>query len=174
MTMSEQVGNSAGASAAPDATGESAVREFAGGQLPDTSIADEKQIAQRLAMSFSTLMIGVTLPSESDYPYEPFWIEMRPEERLTRETFCQLMGLETSPEMIWKHARPRKVPPDSGNESQLEGVLWNILVLMMRSLLGDVTEAAVRGENIVQVPYFLFGRLKTGALVGVRSTSIET
>jgi hypothetical protein len=174
MTMSEQVGNSSGAAAAPDATTESPIPAFAGGHLPDTGLVDEKEIAQRLAMSFSTLMIGVTLPSESDYPYEPFWIEMRPEERLTRETFCQLLGLETSPEMIWTRARPRKIPPDAGYESEREGVLWNILVLTMRSLLGEVTEAAVRGENIVQVPYFLFGRLKTGALVGVRSTSIET
>jgi hypothetical protein len=174
MTMSEQVGNSPGASTAPDATAELATPAFAVGHLPDTGIADEKELAQRLAMSFATLMIGVTLPSESDYPYEPFWIEMRPEERLTRETFCQLMGLETSPDMIWKHPRPRKIPPDAGYESQLEGALWNILVLTMRSLLGEVTEVLVRGENIVQVPYFLFGRLKTGALVGVRSTSIET
>jgi hypothetical protein len=52
--------------------------------------------------------------------------------------------------------------------------LWNILVFTMRSQLGEVTEVLVRGEHIVQVPYFLFGRLKTGALVGVRSISIET
>jgi hypothetical protein len=163
--MSEQVSNSAGPSA---------IQDLAGGRFPDTGIVDEKDLAWRLAMSFSTLMIGTTLPSENDYPYEPFWIELRAEERLTRERFCQLLGLETSPDMVWKHARPRQIRPDSGYESQLEGVLWNILVLTMRSLLGEVTEVLVRGENIVQVPYFLFGRLKTGALVGVRSTSIET
>jgi hypothetical protein len=31
-----------------------------------------------------------------------------------------------------------------------------------------------RGEGIVEVPYFLFGRLKSGNPCGLRSTSIET
>jgi hypothetical protein len=151
---------------------ESGTQELAGRHLPDMSRIDEKELAWRLAMSFSTFMMGVTLPSENDYPYEPFWVELRPEERLTPETFCRAVGLETSPEMVWSHARPIKVPPDSGDP--LEAALWNVLVFTMRSQLGEVTEVLVRGENIVQVPYFLFGRLKTGALVGVRSIAIET
>jgi hypothetical protein len=151
---------------------ESATQQHRRGRLPDTSHVDEKELAWRLAMSFSTFMMGVTHPSENDYPYEPFWVELRPEERLTREAFCRLVGLETSPDMIWSHARPREVSPDSGDPHEAE--LWNVLVFTMRSLLGEVTEVLVRGENIIRVPYFLFGRLKTGALVGVRSIAIET
>jgi hypothetical protein len=32
----------------------------------------------------------------------------------------------------------------------------------------------VRGEGVVEVPFFVFGRLAGGPLVGLRSTAIET
>jgi hypothetical protein len=72
---------------------------------------------------------------------------------------------------------PPSTPPGPGEpgfQDDLDYVLVNILLISMRSLLGDLTQVLARGENIVQVPYFLFGRLKTGALVGVRSIKIET
>jgi hypothetical protein len=172
--MSEQTSNATSTPGTPQADVEPATRQPGGRHFPDTLSVDEKQIAQRLAMSFSTLMIGATYPSENDYPYEPFWVELRPEEPLTRQAFCQLLGLEPSPDMVWTNPSPRQPPPGSGYEAELESVLWNILLLTMRSLLGQVTEVLARGEHIVQVPYFLFGRLTTGALVGVRSISIET
>jgi hypothetical protein len=171
--MSDQAGNPArarvdGQDARP------VMQEIGAHHFPDTSRVDEKQIAHRLAMAFSTFMVGVTLPSENDYPYETFWVELHPQVRLTRKVFCELLGLEPSLDMVWTHPSPRQAPDDPSNEAQLENALRNILLLTMRSLLGEVTEVLARGENVVQVPYFLFGRLKTGALVGVRSISIET
>jgi hypothetical protein len=45
---------------------------------PNIQQAVELQAAQQLSLSFATLMVGQTLPSESDYPYDPFWAECRP------------------------------------------------------------------------------------------------
>jgi hypothetical protein len=44
----------------------------------------------------------------------------------------------------------------------------------MRRSLSGLTQAFVRGENVVEVPVFLFGRLAGGPLVGLRSIAIET
>ena len=44
---------------------------------------------------------------------------------------------------------------------------------MRRSLTG-VEAGFVRGDGVVEVPFFLFGRLAGGPLVGLRSTAIET
>jgi hypothetical protein len=142
-------------------------------ELPELE-GDEKHVAQRLAMSFATLMVGQTLASESDYPYDPFWIELSPQTRLTRRVFCSLLGLKPSREMLMGPPS-RPVPPgEPGSEVDLEYVLFSILLINMRAVLGDLTEVLARAEGVVEVPYFLFGRLKTGALVGVRSIAIET
>ena len=44
----------------------------------------------------------------------------------------------------------------------------------MRRTLGSLHQAFVRGEGIVEVPFFLFGRLSGGPLVGLQSIAIET
>jgi hypothetical protein len=52
--------------------------------------------------------------------------------------------------------------------------VYDTLLAQMQAMLGDLTYVLARGEGIVAVPYFLFGRLKSGNLCGLRSTSIET
>jgi hypothetical protein len=142
--------------------------------LPDLGDIDEKPVAQRLAMAFATFMVGQTLTSENDYPYDPFWIEMDRRTPLTRETFCERMGLPLSDDMLWGPATPMPPPTEGGYDAALAYALFNTLLISMRAVLGNLTEVLARAENVVQVPYFLFGRLETGALVGVRSISIET
>ena len=44
---------------------------------------------------------------------------------------------------------------------------------MRRSLTG-LKQVFVRGDGVVAVPFFLFGRLAGGPLVGLRSIAIET
>ena len=48
------------------------------------------------------------------------------------------------------------------------------LELVMRRSLGSLRQAFVRGDGVVEVPFFLFGRLSGGPLVGLRSLAIET
>ena len=44
----------------------------------------------------------------------------------------------------------------------------------MRGSLGSLRRAFVRGDGVVEVPFFLFGRLAGGPLIGLRSIAIET
>ena len=48
------------------------------------------------------------------------------------------------------------------------------LGVVMRGSLGPLRQAYVRGGGVVAVPFFLFGRLSGGPLVGLRSIAIET
>ena len=49
-----------------------------------------------------------------------------------------------------------------------------VLELVMRRSLGSLRHAFVRGDGVVEVPFFLFGRLAGGPLIGLRSIAIET
>jgi hypothetical protein len=40
--------------------------------------------------------------------------------------------------------------------------------------LGTLRRAFVRGDGVVEVPFFLFGRFASGPLVGLRSIAVET
>lgn len=62
--------------------------------VPDLEGVGDKEVAQRLAMAFATFMVGQTHPSESDYPYDPFWAELPATTRLTRKVFRNLLGFE--------------------------------------------------------------------------------
>ena len=52
--------------------------------------------------------------------------------------------------------------------------VFAVLEVVMRRSLGSLHQAFVRGDGVVEVPFFLFGRLSGGPLVGLRSTAIET
>ena len=46
--------------------------------------------------------------------------------------------------------------------------------LVMGRSLGSLRQTFVRGDGVVEVPFFLFGRLVGGPLIGLRSVAIET
>ncbi len=52
--------------------------------------------------------------------------------------------------------------------------VFAVLENVMRRTLGSLKQAFVRGEGVVEVPFFLFGRLSGGPLVGLQSIAIET
>ena len=142
--------------------------------VPDLEGVGDKEVAQRLAMAFATFMVGQTHPSESDYPYDPFWAELPATTRLTRKAFRDLLGFEASREIVMGRAS-RPAPPSEGDwQALFDFVVYDTLLTQMQAMLGELTDVLARGESIVAVPYFLFGRLKSGNLCGLRSTSIET
>ena len=111
---------------------------------------------------------------ESDYPYDPFWIEMPADWPLTPEMFREVLGFEESREIVmWPVSSPQGQSPTS-YEEVLAAAVYDNLLRQMQATLSDLTEVLARGDNIVQVPYFLFGRLNGGNLVGLRSISVET
>jgi hypothetical protein len=65
-------------------------------------------------------------------------------------------------------------PSGTSYEEVLAAVLYDHPLRHMRATLGRLTQVLARGGNIVQVPYFLFGRPNGGNLVGLRSISVET
>jgi hypothetical protein len=141
---------------------------------PNIRQAVEREVAQRLSLSFATLMVGQTFPGESDYPYDPFWAEMPAGTRLTRQTFRDVLGFEASREIVMSSLPRSEGPSGTSYEEVLAAMLYDNLPKQMRATLGRLTQALARGENIVQVPYFLFGRLNGGNLVGLRSITVET
>jgi hypothetical protein len=141
---------------------------------PSIQRAVELEAAQRLSLSFATLMVGQTHRSESDYPYDPFWAEMPVGTRLTPETFRDVLGFETPREIVMRSMPRPEGPSGTSYEDLLAAELYDTLVAQMRATLGRLTQVLARGEGIVQVPYFLFGRLNGGNLVGLRSISVET
>jgi hypothetical protein len=82
--------------------------------VPDLEGVGDKEVAQRLAMAFATFMVGQTHPSESDYPYDPFWAELPATTRLTRKAFRDLLGFEASREIVMGRAS-RPAPPSEGD-----------------------------------------------------------
>jgi hypothetical protein len=49
-----------------------------------------------------------------------------------------------------------------------------VLHTVMSATLTDISTAFARGANVVRVRMWLFGRMKGGWLVGLRSESTET
>jgi hypothetical protein len=134
-------------------------------------------VAHDLALSLATLVVGQTLLSESDMPFEPFAAAFGVDRRLTASTFRDALGFEAT--------RTVDISPASSFFEQVAAIaqengdrraeqVFATLELVMRRSLGSLRRAFVRGEGVVEVPFFLFGRLANGPLVGLRSLAIET
>jgi hypothetical protein len=140
----------------------------------DPDVAFNHGVAHRLALSLATLVVGQTLTSESDVPFEPFTARFDVGRKVTAATFEEALGFEPGRNTVFSPAarffeRAAESTDDPGAR-QLFAVLEHV---MRRSLTG-LTQVFVRGEGVVDVPFFLFGRLAGGPLVGLRSTAIET
>ena len=144
-------------------------------------------LAANLARALSSLARGMTYPSESDYPFEPFWADMRAEEPLTAESFRQVLGIRRRYEIRLRPARETfdrligmwNDPGGAGSTSESNEYAEYVAILRMLSTLmdaamTDLTSAHVGGDDVVRARIFLFGRLPDGRLAGLRSISIET
>jgi hypothetical protein len=130
----------------------------------------------------------MTYPSESDYPFEPFWADMHPEEALTAESFRKVSRIgrryeirlrpaqETFERLIrmWEEALGDGGSTARSNEYAEYLAIFKMLAALMESAMTDLTSAHVGGEGVVRARIFLFGRLPDGRLAGLRSISIET
>jgi hypothetical protein len=143
----------------------------------DPELAYRTGMAHRLALSFATLVVDQALLSESDVPFEPFTAPFGIDQRLTASSFREALGFESTRtvdmssasrffEQVADNAR------DSGDRRAEQ--VFAMLELVMRGALGTLRRAFVRGDGVVEVPFFLFGRLSGGPLVGLRSLAIET
>ncbi len=124
----------------------------------------------------ATLVVGQTLTSESDVPFEPFTAAFAVGSRVTAASFKSALGFDPSRQAVLGPAarffqNAAAASDDPGGPAGLRRPRTRDAAQPHRS---DLTQAFVRGEGIVEVPFFLFGRLAAGPLVGLRSIAIET
>lgn len=143
----------------------------------DPAAAFATGVAHRLALSLATLVVDQTLLSESDVPFEPFTAAFSVDRRLTASTFRDALGFDSTRTVnlspatsFFEHAVA--TAQESGDRRAEQ--VFATLELVMRRSLGSLRQAFVRGDGVVEVPFFLFGRLSGGPLVGLRSLAIET
>lgn len=134
-------------------------------------------VAHRFALSLATLVIDQTLLSESDVPFEPFVADFAVGRRLTATAFAEAVRFDATRQVDISPAsvffEQAAANAHEAGDVRAEQVLA-VLELVMRRTLGPLHRAFVRGDGIVEVPFFLFGRLRSGPLVGLRSIAIET
>ncbi len=130
----------------------------------------------------------MTYPSESDYPFEPFWAELPVEEPLTADSFRKAARLarhyevtlapakDTLEQLIemWQEVIDETGSTGASNEYAEYVAIFRMLAVVMEAAMTDLIFAHAGGEDIVRARVFLFGRLPGGRLAGLRSISIET
>jgi hypothetical protein len=130
----------------------------------------------------------MTYPSESDYPFEPFWTDLPPDEPLTPDGFRRGARIgrryhislrpaqDTFDRLIsmWQEVIDETGDTGDANEYAEYVAIFRMLATVMEAAMTDLTFAHAGGEGIVRARVFLFGRLPGGRLAGLRSISIET
>lgn len=129
----------------------------------------------KLATAYEAIATGLTLPSESDYPYKAFYAPLAKPVALTAESFRAAVGIGHRYKLdIWSATeffRNRQNPDMAGPE---EMPAYALLERVMRATLSERRVIYVRGTNVVRVRFYLVGRLNDGSLVGLKSLAIET
>jgi hypothetical protein len=129
----------------------------------------------KLAKACQAIATGLTLPSESDFPYKAFHAPMAKPVPLTAESFRAAVGIGHRYKLdIWsadEFFRIRQNPEEAEPE---EIRAYALLERVMRATLSDRHVIFVRGTNVVNVRFYLVGRLEDGSLVGLKSVAIET
>ncbi len=148
---------------------------MAGALDPDAALLTG--IAHRFALALAVLVTDQQLTSESDVPFEPFTAAFGADQRVTAAAFREALGFDDSRDVALDSAdsffeRVIAAAREAGDARGEQA--YAVLEHTMRRTLGRLRQARVRGDGIVEVPFFLFGRLDGGPLVGLRSVAIET
>lgn len=131
---------------------------------------------QELAAKFGKLTEGLLFMSESDDPYTPFVVSLKKEAAIDGETLKQ--ALDWSPEeadfphdegfQISVHKDPTFWEPSEDATPQ-EIAQYKAIDKAMKGALGEIYTATVREEDSSRAPYYIFGRLESGELVGLKT-----
>jgi hypothetical protein len=140
----------------------------------DPAVAFDHGVAHRLSLALATLVVDQTLTSESDVPFSPFTAAFDAGTKVTAASFKAALGFDAGRQAVLSPGaaffEAATAATDDAGDRQVLAVLEHV---MRRSLTG-LSQVHVRGAGIVEVPFFLFGRLAGGPLVGLSSTAIET
>jgi hypothetical protein len=140
----------------------------------DPVVAFNHGVAHRLSLALATLVAGETLTSESDVPFEPFTAAFDADTKVTAATFKAALGFDPARQAVLAPASTFFTNAAAATDDPGTQQVFAVLEQVMRRSLSGLAQVFVRGDRIVEVPFFLFGRLARGPLVGLRSTAIET
>jgi nuclease A inhibitor-like protein len=133
-------------------------------------------LALHVARALAAVIRGIDNPmSESTDWFRPFVAEMPRGVELTAETFRAAVGighrykidLESADEFF-------RANQDTTQGDAEEAPTYVVLEKLMRAVLSDISLAQARGENVVRVRTYLFGRMDDGTLVGLKTMTTET
>jgi hypothetical protein len=142
--------------------------------MPDQDSQTPK-LAVNLSKAFQALASDIYLLSESDYGYKAFAAAMPKETELDEESFRAALKIGSRYEINMDSADGFfEQNKDTDNREADTVAAYTLLEKVMRDTLSDLRTVYVRGENVVNVRFFLFGRTDDGSLAGLKSTSIET
>jgi len=148
-----------------------------GNLVIDPGAAFVNGVVHRFALSLATLVVDQALLSESDVPFEPFTAAFAVDRRLSATAFRDAVGFDSTRRVDMAPAssffeRAAAAAQENGDERAEQ--VFAVLEVVMRRTLGTLKQAFVRGEGVVEVPFFVFGQLASGPLVGLQSIAIET
>jgi hypothetical protein len=133
-------------------------------------------LASKLAKALHELARDLPNPAdESTDFFRPFVAAMSPDSHLDAGTFQRALKIGSRYRVDLSSADAllsgAEDPDNWGNEIA-QG--FRLLERVMRATLSELSVAFARGEGVVRVRMWLFGRSDEGTLVGLRSTSTET
>jgi hypothetical protein len=140
----------------------------------DPVVAFNHGVAHRLSLALATLVVGQTLTSESDVPFEPFTAAFDVGTKVTATSFKAALGFDPSRHVVFGSAASFFEAAAASTDDPGTQQVFAVVEHVMRRSLRGLTQVHVRGDGIVEVPFFLFGRLADGPLVGLSSIAIET
>lgn len=136
--------------------------------------------ARLLARALQTLATGLTLPSESDYPYKAFHAPLAEAIPLNAASFhtAAHLGRKNNKLYLISAAEFFKMNEEPDQNSPENILAYRRLQKVMQATLQNLIVIYARGDDVVEVPFFVFGRLpigiEAGSLIGLKSIAVET
>ncbi len=145
--------------------------------LKPAAIVTSPAQATRLAAALGALAHGLPNPwDESTDYFHRFTAVMPAKTQLDAESFRSALGIGARYQIALSPADDRLTQLGNAGDTWGEDIAGGFRQLgtVMRATLGEISIAFARGEGVVRVRVWLFGRTEDGTLVGLRSISTET
>ena len=141
-----------------------------------TSSSSTQALASKLAKALHALASDLSNPAdESSDSFYPFVASLSPDIKLDAAVFHRALKIGSRYKIDLSSADDLlsgAEDADNSGEETAEG--FRLLEKVMRATLSDLSVAFARGNNVVRVRMWLFGRSEDGSLVGLRSMTTET
>jgi len=141
------------------------------------SLAAQRAQAARLSRALTALAHGLPNPwDESTDYFHGFVAPLPANTALDPESLRGALGIGARYHIDLSPAGPRLAAVGAGDQTWGEDIAGGFrqLTTVMQATLRDLSLAFARGNGVVRVRVWLFGRSEDGTLVGLRSTSTET